>query len=184
MVHPAVFEAVGYNSDEVTGFAFGMGVERMVGRVRESVEVVKAAGPTKPLNYKGKIFQVWNYQPTWATDTVPRVYVGANKPQMMRMAARVADHIMVGDPLTQDLYGIAFAPDAALADQLKGLFLFVNRCLVQADVEHDPQLVRDGIHILEIHRETWITLMDRLQQDRTTDESPEARETPVTSWLS
>jgi phenylalanyl-tRNA synthetase alpha chain len=29
MVHPAVFEAVGYNADEVTGFAFGMGVERV-----------------------------------------------------------------------------------------------------------------------------------------------------------
>jgi phenylalanyl-tRNA synthetase alpha chain len=29
MVHPAVFEAVGYNSAEVTGFAFGMGVERV-----------------------------------------------------------------------------------------------------------------------------------------------------------
>jgi phenylalanyl-tRNA synthetase alpha chain len=29
MVHPAVFEAVGYNPDEVTGFAFGMGLERV-----------------------------------------------------------------------------------------------------------------------------------------------------------
>jgi phenylalanyl-tRNA synthetase alpha chain len=29
MVHPAVFEAVGYNSEEITGFAFGMGVERV-----------------------------------------------------------------------------------------------------------------------------------------------------------
>ena len=29
MVHPAVFEAVGYDPDEVTGFAFGMGVERV-----------------------------------------------------------------------------------------------------------------------------------------------------------
>jgi phenylalanyl-tRNA synthetase alpha chain len=29
MVHPAVFEAVGYNPDEVTGFAFGMGIERV-----------------------------------------------------------------------------------------------------------------------------------------------------------
>jgi phenylalanyl-tRNA synthetase alpha chain len=29
MVHPAVFEAVGYPSDQVTGFAFGMGVERV-----------------------------------------------------------------------------------------------------------------------------------------------------------
>ena len=29
MVHPAVFEAVGYDPDDVTGFAFGMGVERV-----------------------------------------------------------------------------------------------------------------------------------------------------------
>ncbi|OFW01600.1 MAG: phenylalanine--tRNA ligase subunit alpha [Acidobacteria bacterium RIFCSPLOWO2_02_FULL_68_18] len=29
MVHPAVFEAVGYDADEVTGFAFGLGMERV-----------------------------------------------------------------------------------------------------------------------------------------------------------
>ena len=29
MVHPAVFEAVGYDPDEVSGFAFGMGMERV-----------------------------------------------------------------------------------------------------------------------------------------------------------
>ena len=29
MVHPAVFEAVGYDSDKVTGFAFGLGLERV-----------------------------------------------------------------------------------------------------------------------------------------------------------
>ena len=29
MVHPAVFEAVGYDSQRITGFAFGMGIERI-----------------------------------------------------------------------------------------------------------------------------------------------------------
>jgi len=29
MVHPAVFEAVGYDPERYTGFAFGMGVERV-----------------------------------------------------------------------------------------------------------------------------------------------------------
>jgi phenylalanyl-tRNA synthetase alpha chain len=29
MVHPAVFEAVGYDPDKVSGFAFGMGMERV-----------------------------------------------------------------------------------------------------------------------------------------------------------
>ncbi|MGI9329168.1 MAG: LLM class flavin-dependent oxidoreductase [Gammaproteobacteria bacterium] len=79
--------------------SMGMGVERMVGRVRESVEVVQQAGPAEKLNYNGKIFQVWNYQPTWATHVPPRIYVAANKPQMMKMSAQVADNIMVGDPL-------------------------------------------------------------------------------------
>ena len=29
MVHPAVFEAVGYDPEQVTGFAFGVGIERL-----------------------------------------------------------------------------------------------------------------------------------------------------------
>jgi phenylalanyl-tRNA synthetase alpha chain len=29
MVHPAVFEAVGYDPEKVTGFAFGLGMERV-----------------------------------------------------------------------------------------------------------------------------------------------------------
>src|SRR5262249_45670856 len=29
MVHPAVFEAVGYDAERYTGFAFGMGIERI-----------------------------------------------------------------------------------------------------------------------------------------------------------
>jgi phenylalanyl-tRNA synthetase alpha chain len=29
MVHPAVFEAVGYDPVRITGFAFGVGIERL-----------------------------------------------------------------------------------------------------------------------------------------------------------
>jgi phenylalanyl-tRNA synthetase alpha chain len=29
MVHPAVFEAVGYDPERYTGFAFGVGIERL-----------------------------------------------------------------------------------------------------------------------------------------------------------
>jgi 5,10-methylenetetrahydromethanopterin reductase len=96
--------------------AMGMGVGRMVGRVRESVEVVKRAGPAQALNYQGKIFQVWNYHPAWATDAPPRIYVGANKPQMMQMAAQVADNIMVGDPLPQRLTRTMAMLDGYLAE--------------------------------------------------------------------
>ena len=40
MVHPAVFEAVGYDSDRVTGFAFGMGIER-VAMLKYGVEDIR-----------------------------------------------------------------------------------------------------------------------------------------------
>jgi phenylalanyl-tRNA synthetase alpha chain len=40
MVHPAVFEAVGYDPDRVTGFAFGMGIER-VAMLKYSVEDIR-----------------------------------------------------------------------------------------------------------------------------------------------
>jgi len=96
--------------------AMGMGASRMVGRVRESVEVVRQASAEQPLNYNGKIFQVWNYHPTWATHAPPRVYVGANKPQMMRMSAQVADCIMVGDPLPGRFSATMAMLDGYLAD--------------------------------------------------------------------
>ena len=83
--------------------AMGMGVTRMVGRVRECVEILQAVRADQPLNYNGKIFQVWGYRPTWATDAAPLIYVGANKPQMLRMAAKVADNIMLGDPTPEVL---------------------------------------------------------------------------------
>jgi phenylalanyl-tRNA synthetase alpha chain len=40
MVHPAVFEYVGYDSADVTGFAFGMGLER-VAMLKWNVEDIR-----------------------------------------------------------------------------------------------------------------------------------------------
>jgi len=94
----------------------GMGTTRMVGRVRECVEVLKGVSPDKPLNYDGSIFRVWNFRPEWATDTPPRIYVGANKPQMLRMAARVGDNLMLGDPTDELLADAITTFDRELAE--------------------------------------------------------------------
>jgi len=75
----------------------GMDTARMVGRVRECMEILQGVSPDAPLNYKGDIFQTWGYQPRWMTDEPPQIYVGANKEQMLMMAAGVADNIMLGD---------------------------------------------------------------------------------------
>jgi alkanesulfonate monooxygenase SsuD/methylene tetrahydromethanopterin reductase-like flavin-dependent oxidoreductase (luciferase family) len=51
----------------------------------------------RPLEYAGELFQISGYSANWATAPVPLVYAAASKPQMLRMAARVADGVMLSD---------------------------------------------------------------------------------------
>ena len=51
MVHPKVLEGVGYDSEKYTGFAFGMGVER-IAMLRHGIDDVRlfAAGDLRFLS--------------------------------------------------------------------------------------------------------------------------------------
>jgi flagellar secretion chaperone FliS len=61
-----------------------------------------------------------------------------------------------------------------LANQLKSLFFFCHRSLIQADFEHEPRHADDAIRVLEIHRETWLELIGRLGQSAApTSSSPQ-----------
>lgn len=51
-------------------------------------------------------------------------------------------------------------PNPQLANQFKSLLAFVYRNLALADHHHDAALVQDAIRILEIHRETWVELLE------------------------
>jgi 5,10-methylenetetrahydromethanopterin reductase len=87
------------------GTMIGMGLKpdrrathpRMVQGVRECVEFLRAVSPTAPLNFKGELFQVQNYLPDWATAPAPRLYVAANRPRMLKLAAELADGVMLSD---------------------------------------------------------------------------------------
>jgi alkanesulfonate monooxygenase SsuD/methylene tetrahydromethanopterin reductase-like flavin-dependent oxidoreductase (luciferase family) len=70
---------------------------RMVRGVRECVEFLRGTSADHPLNFAGELFQVNGYKPSWATDTPPKIYVGATKPKMLRLAAEVADGVMFSD---------------------------------------------------------------------------------------
>ena len=70
---------------------------KRVRAVRECIEILKSISPSHALNYDGEIFQVNNYHPFWATQSIPRIYVAANKPQMLKMSSRLSDGIMMSD---------------------------------------------------------------------------------------
>ncbi len=77
--------------------ALGIPPERRVGAVGECVEILKRVTPGQRLSYAGKRFRVEGYDPGWSRAPKPPVYVAANKPQMLRMAARLADGVMLSD---------------------------------------------------------------------------------------
>ena len=52
-----------------------------------------------------------------------------------------------------------------LVGQLKGLFFFVYRNLVDADLKHDVGMVHDALKVLRMHRETWVELTEKLKTE-------------------
>lgn len=118
----------------------GMGFSRMVGRTRECVEIIKGANPDEALNYEGDIFQVKGYQPTWATAEPPCIYVGANKKQMVRLATRVADGLMLGDTTEQRLGSSLRLIEESLASHGRSRDELRVSCLVAWHVKEEKQL--------------------------------------------
>ena len=70
---------------------------KRVRAVSECVEILKSISKGSPLNYDGEIFKVNNYNPFWLKHDIPKVYVAANKPQMLKMSAKHSDGIMMSD---------------------------------------------------------------------------------------
>lgn len=77
--------------------ALGIAPARRVAAVGECVQILKQVRPGTPLDFAGRMFRVQGYNPAWARAPLPPVYVAVNKPQMLRMAARLGDGIMLSD---------------------------------------------------------------------------------------
>jgi len=90
-------------------------LSRRVRAVRECVEVLKSAGADRTLNFAGEIYPVWNFRIPWAVGPPPRVLVGANRDQMMRMSAHRSDGVLLSDIPLSRIPGIIDPLKGALA---------------------------------------------------------------------
>lgn len=77
--------------------SLGIPFEQRVRHVRECLEIVKGMTTGRPFSYKGELFSIENYDPQWVTAPPPFIYAGANRPQMLRMAASAADGVFMSD---------------------------------------------------------------------------------------
>lgn len=89
----ATIGGMGHSVMRVTGLK----PERRVSAVRDCVNIIRAAASGEMRDYAGKVYSLYNYQADWLTEPPPLLYVGANGPQMLRMAGAVADGVMLSD---------------------------------------------------------------------------------------
>jgi 5,10-methylenetetrahydromethanopterin reductase len=81
--------------------ARAMGVKtpppNMVLSVKECIEIIKQISMGKKVNYDGSVFKIHSFTAEWAPKKDLIVYVGANRPKMIKMGCEVADGIMMTD---------------------------------------------------------------------------------------
>lgn len=75
----------------------GIPLKERVQATRECIEIVKQMATGREVHYQGRLFQVQGFATPWAHPTPPLIYVGANRPRMLRMAAEVGDGVMFSD---------------------------------------------------------------------------------------
>lgn len=67
--------------------------------------------------------------------------------------------------------------DPDLCAKLRGLYMYMYRRLVDANLEKNPAVVDEIINLLEFERETWVMLMERLVKEGAATPAP-ARPAP------
>lgn len=77
--------------------AIGRRPRRVIRPVRECVEILRRAARGEAFRYDGEDFPVSWMDTRWVTQSAPRVYVGANGPNMLAAAAEYAPAIMLSD---------------------------------------------------------------------------------------
>jgi len=89
---------LGHSTSRVTGLK----PQRRLDSVRDCIAILKGISPDEPLYFEGERYSLNDYHADWAVAPPPRIYAGATGPNMLRMAAGVADGTMMGDvPLTR-----------------------------------------------------------------------------------
>ena len=61
-----------------------------------------------------------------------------------------------------ELLGGMSAVEDEFVDNLRGLFKFILAQLTLADADEDPRKLTSAVRILELHRETWVSVIDSL----------------------
>jgi len=126
-------------------------IPNMVKGVGETVEFLKSISHEKLLTYEGDVFRISNYQPRWAVQDSPLIYVAASRTKMLRMATQHADGVMMSDVTLPRIDGAIETIRDGLADNNRDPSTFRINNLYAWHVKAD----RDEAY-REARRKLWV----------------------------
>jgi len=74
-----------------------LSLEHPVEAVAETIDIIRQLATGGEVDFDGELFKVKGLFSPWSTRPSPPLYVGANKPKMIRMSAMKADGVMFTD---------------------------------------------------------------------------------------
>jgi len=117
-----------------------VGYGKRITGTREALEIIKGSFQDKALNYDGDVYSARGFVTHWHTDAPPLVYDGASGPQMLRMAAGVADGIMMSDVQPAMLGDRIPALGAALEENGRSIDEFLISNFIAWHVKEDREV--------------------------------------------
>jgi alkanesulfonate monooxygenase SsuD/methylene tetrahydromethanopterin reductase-like flavin-dependent oxidoreductase (luciferase family) len=93
--------------------------------VEECLDIVRAQAAGGEINYSGAHYRVAGLFSPWSRVAMDRLYLGANRPRMLRLGARKADGVMVTDMPVGYLGGLIARIRAELAEARRDPTSFV-----------------------------------------------------------
>jgi 5,10-methylenetetrahydromethanopterin reductase len=81
-------------------------LKNRVQAVAETIDLIHLIGRGGEVSYRGHVFQTRELFSPWQGATVPPLYIGANRPKMLQMAAEKANGVMVTDMPPSNVKGL------------------------------------------------------------------------------
>ena len=111
----------------------------MVKGVMECVEFLTELSADKVISFNRDIFHIEGPKPQWIDQPRPQIYVGATKPQMLSMSAKVADGLMMSDVTLDRIDDCMAIIDKSLKDNGRDRKTFAISNLFSWHVKNDRE---------------------------------------------
>ena len=148
VIHPAYLASMVFTLSEIGGDRFNLGLgagdkttlesigirrERAIRRLRETIEIIRGLAEREYLEYHGEIFQIRHAKMRFKPPAKPRIFVGAQARQTLKLAGELADGVLLNASHPEIVRNMLQHLDEGLRkrteEERRTFRIFVHMCL-------------------------------------------------------